>query len=70
MAGLLFRMFRVDRIEVKGTMHGVQVQLAMGELRIELGMQIHIKQSRLSATTAMMLLMQALENGMALDEEQ
>ncbi|GKF12148.1 hypothetical protein Tco_0050074 [Tanacetum coccineum] len=26
MAGLLFRMFRVDRIEDKGIMHGVQVK--------------------------------------------
>nr|GEX89805.1 hypothetical protein [Tanacetum cinerariifolium] len=43
---------RVDRIEVKGTMHEVQVQLVMGELRTELGMQIHVKQGRLSATTA------------------
>ncbi|GKB86767.1 hypothetical protein Tco_0959039, partial [Tanacetum coccineum] len=29
-------------------MHGVQVQLVMGELRTELGMQIQVKQSRLS----------------------
>ncbi|GKF20641.1 hypothetical protein Tco_0069279 [Tanacetum coccineum] len=63
MAGLLFRMFRVDRIEVRGTMYGVQVQLVMGELRTELGMQIHVKQDRLSVTIAM-------ENGVALDEEQ
>nr|GEX96673.1 hypothetical protein [Tanacetum cinerariifolium] len=61
--GLLFRMFRVDRIEVRGTMHEVQVHLVMGELRTELGMQIHVKQGRVSATTAM-------ENGVALDEEQ
>nr|GEW86883.1 hypothetical protein [Tanacetum cinerariifolium] len=40
MVGLLFRMFRVNRLEVKGTMHRVQVQLVMGELRT-LGMQIH-----------------------------
>ncbi|GJV75221.1 hypothetical protein Tco_1506805 [Tanacetum coccineum] len=39
-AGLLFRMFKVDRIEDKVTMHGVQVQLVMGELRTELGMLI------------------------------
>ncbi|GKF03135.1 hypothetical protein Tco_0030058, partial [Tanacetum coccineum] len=51
-------------------MHGVQVQLVMGELRTELGMQIQVKQGRLSPTTAMMLLMQAKENGVALDEEQ
>ncbi|GJV69508.1 hypothetical protein Tco_1485017 [Tanacetum coccineum] len=31
---------RVNRIEVKGTMHEVHVQLVMGELRTELGMQI------------------------------
>ncbi|GJX27082.1 hypothetical protein Tco_0233378 [Tanacetum coccineum] len=70
MAGLLFRMFRVVRIEVRGTMQGVQVQLVMGELRTKLGMQIHVKQGRLSVTTATMLLMQAQENGVALDEEQ
>ncbi|GJY65978.1 hypothetical protein Tco_0468216 [Tanacetum coccineum] len=44
-------------------MHGVQVQLDMGELITELGMQIKVKQDRLSATTA-------TENGVALDEEQ
>nr|GEU82652.1 copia protein [Tanacetum cinerariifolium] len=31
---------RVNRLEVKGTMHEVQVQLVMRELRTELGMQI------------------------------
>ncbi|GKF86554.1 hypothetical protein Tco_0254381 [Tanacetum coccineum] len=56
-------MFRVDRIEVRGTMHEVQVQLVLGELRTELGKQIQVKQGRLSVTTA-------TENGMALDEEQ
>ncbi|GJW41131.1 hypothetical protein Tco_0066976 [Tanacetum coccineum] len=45
-------MFRVDRIEVKGTMQGVQVQLVTGELRTKLGMQIPVKQGRLSARTA------------------
>ncbi|GKD98194.1 hypothetical protein Tco_1382091, partial [Tanacetum coccineum] len=44
-------------------MHGVQVQLVMGELRTELGMQIKVKQVRLSATTT-------TENRVALDEEQ
>ncbi|GJY85715.1 hypothetical protein Tco_0499741 [Tanacetum coccineum] len=63
MAGLLFRMFRVYRIEDMGTMHEVQVQLVMGELRTELGMLIQVKQCRLSATTA-------TENGVELDEEQ
>ncbi|GKC14633.1 hypothetical protein Tco_1011415 [Tanacetum coccineum] len=51
------------KIEVKGTMHGVEVQLVMGEHRTELGMLIQVKQGRLSATTA-------TENGVALDEEQ
>ncbi|GJY62935.1 hypothetical protein Tco_0464395, partial [Tanacetum coccineum] len=60
----------VDRIEDRGTMQGEQVQLVMGELRTELGMQIQVKQSRLSVTTATMLLMQAQENRVALDEEQ
>ncbi|GJR39275.1 hypothetical protein Tco_1214959 [Tanacetum coccineum] len=41
----------VDKIEDRVTMHGVQVQLVMGELRIELGMLIQVKQGRLSATT-------------------
>ncbi|GKB09760.1 hypothetical protein Tco_0838072 [Tanacetum coccineum] len=45
------------------TIHGVQVQLVMGELRTELGMLIQVKQGKLSATTA-------TENGVALDEEQ
>ncbi|GJZ70706.1 hypothetical protein Tco_0634557 [Tanacetum coccineum] len=43
----------VDRIEVRGTMHGVEVQLVMGEHKTELGMLIQVKQSRLSATTAL-----------------
>ncbi|GKC31347.1 hypothetical protein Tco_1038641, partial [Tanacetum coccineum] len=37
--------------------------LVMGELRTELGMQIQVKQGRLSATTAM-------DNKVELDEEQ
>ncbi|GJW20334.1 hypothetical protein Tco_0030956 [Tanacetum coccineum] len=40
-----------------------RVQLVMEELRTESGMLIHVKQGRLSATTA-------TENGVALDEEQ
>nr|GEW22369.1 hypothetical protein [Tanacetum cinerariifolium] len=40
MAGLSFRRFKVDIIEDKGTMHEVQVQLVMRELRTELGMLI------------------------------
>ncbi|GKE28004.1 hypothetical protein Tco_1443388 [Tanacetum coccineum] len=44
-------------------MHGVRVHLVMRELRIELGMQIQVKQGRLSATFA-------TENRVSLDEEQ
>nr|GEW67472.1 hypothetical protein [Tanacetum cinerariifolium] len=58
-ARLSFKMFRVNRIEDSGTMHGVQVQLVMRELRTELE---YFKDK--------MLLMQAQENGVALDEEQ
>ncbi|GKC86535.1 hypothetical protein Tco_1147184 [Tanacetum coccineum] len=58
-------MFRVDRIEVRGTIHGVEVQLVMREHRTELGMLIQVKQGRLSAITTT-----AQENGVALDEEQ
>ncbi|GKF55338.1 hypothetical protein Tco_0165678 [Tanacetum coccineum] len=55
-------MSRIDRIEDRVTIHGVQAQLVMGELRTESGMLIQVKQGRLSATTA-------TENGVALDEE-
>ncbi|GJV17358.1 hypothetical protein Tco_1362681 [Tanacetum coccineum] len=61
------RIFRVDRIEVRGTMQGVQVELVMGELITELAMQIQVKQEYFKDK---MLLMQAKENGVALDEEQ
>nr|GEU53752.1 retrovirus-related Pol polyprotein from transposon TNT 1-94 [Tanacetum cinerariifolium] len=47
----------------QGTMQGEHVQLGMGELKTELGMQILVKQGRLSATTE-------TENGVALDEGQ
>ncbi|GJX89257.1 hypothetical protein Tco_0341271 [Tanacetum coccineum] len=40
MAGLLFRMFRVDRTEVKGIMLGEQLQPGIGEFRTEWAMQI------------------------------
>ncbi|GJW84098.1 hypothetical protein Tco_0157243 [Tanacetum coccineum] len=43
---------KVYRIEVRGTMHRVQVLLVMRELKTELGMQIQDKQDRLSVTTA------------------
>ncbi|GKD75036.1 hypothetical protein Tco_1333318 [Tanacetum coccineum] len=48
MAGLLFRMFRVDRTEVKGTIQGVQVQLVIEGYRTELGTQILVKLDRLT----------------------
>nr|GEX13896.1 integrase, catalytic region, zinc finger, CCHC-type, peptidase aspartic, catalytic [Tanacetum cinerariifolium] len=60
--GSWFKMFRVNRIEDRGTIHGVEVQLGIGEHKTELGMLIQVKQDRLSATTA--------TNGVALDEEQ
>ncbi|GKF49227.1 hypothetical protein Tco_0142478 [Tanacetum coccineum] len=44
-------------------MQGVQVQLVMGELRTELGMQFQVKQGRLSVTTI-------TENRVPFDEEQ
>ncbi|GKD92053.1 hypothetical protein Tco_1371890 [Tanacetum coccineum] len=55
MAGLLFRMFKLDRTEVKGIMLGEQLQLGMGEFRTEWDK---------------MLLMQAQENGAVLDKKQ
>nr|GEW37411.1 retrovirus-related Pol polyprotein from transposon TNT 1-94 [Tanacetum cinerariifolium] len=54
---------RVDKIEDRGTIQWEHVQLVMEDLRTELGMQIQVKQGRLSATNA-------TENRAALDEEQ
>nr|GFC37642.1 retrovirus-related Pol polyprotein from transposon TNT 1-94 [Tanacetum cinerariifolium] len=59
-------MFRVDRIEVGGPIHGVEVQLGMREFRTELGMLIQ----NFDYYKDKMLLMQAQENGVALDEDQ
>nr|GEU71143.1 reverse transcriptase domain-containing protein [Tanacetum cinerariifolium] len=56
----------VDRIEERGTMHGVQVQLVMEELRTELCMIIQNSEYFKDKV----LLMQAQENRVALDEEQ
>nr|GEU95552.1 Gag-Pol polyprotein [Tanacetum cinerariifolium] len=42
----------VDKIEVRGPIHEVEVQLGLGEFKTELGMLIHVKQDMLSATTA------------------
>ncbi|GKE41405.1 hypothetical protein Tco_1468689 [Tanacetum coccineum] len=52
-SGLLFRMFRLDRTEVRGTMQGEQVLLEMGDFRTEVAMQILVKQSLLSFIIAM-----------------
>ncbi|GJX08753.1 hypothetical protein Tco_0196685 [Tanacetum coccineum] len=52
----------VDKIVVRGIMQGVHVQLVIGELRTELGMQIQVKLGRLSVTTT-------TENRVTLDEE-
>nr|GEX18949.1 integrase, catalytic region, zinc finger, CCHC-type, peptidase aspartic, catalytic [Tanacetum cinerariifolium] len=54
-------MFRVDRIEDRGTMHGVQVQLVMGSSEHSWNSE-YFKDK--------MLLMQARKNGVTLDEEQ
>ncbi|GKF21827.1 hypothetical protein Tco_0070465 [Tanacetum coccineum] len=48
MAGLLFRMFRVDRTEVRGTMQGEPVLLEMGDFRTELAMQILMRHQYLN----------------------
>ncbi|GJY45437.1 hypothetical protein Tco_0434500 [Tanacetum coccineum] len=53
MAGLLFRMFRVHRIEVKGIMLGEQLQPGTGEFRTKWAMQILVKQGILSVITSM-----------------
>nr|GEV91242.1 phospholipase-like protein [Tanacetum cinerariifolium] len=52
----------VDRIEVTGPIHRVEVQLGLGEFRTEWGMLIQVKQDMLNATTAM--------NEVSLDKEQ
>ncbi|GKB48757.1 hypothetical protein Tco_0899510, partial [Tanacetum coccineum] len=53
-AGLLFKMFRVDRIQDKGTIQGVQVQQVMGELRTELGMvQVQLVMGKLRTELGM-----------------
>nr|GEW33848.1 retrovirus-related Pol polyprotein from transposon TNT 1-94 [Tanacetum cinerariifolium] len=62
MIWLLFRMLKVDRIEVRGTMNEVLVQLVMRELRTELGMRIQVKQGRLNATTATTMFMENLSS--------
>nr|GEW27896.1 pentatricopeptide repeat-containing protein [Tanacetum cinerariifolium] len=58
----------VDRIDVRGPIHEVEVQLGMGEFRTELGMLIQCPQNS-DYYKDKMLLMQAQENEVALDEE-
>nr|GEW08435.1 hypothetical protein [Tanacetum cinerariifolium] len=66
MARLLFRMFRVDRTEVRRTMQGELLLLEIEDFITELAMKIlnseYFKDK--------MLLMKARENGVVLDEEQ
>nr|GEU98731.1 integrase, catalytic region, zinc finger, CCHC-type, peptidase aspartic, catalytic [Tanacetum cinerariifolium] len=66
MAGLWFRMFRVDRIEVRRPIHGVEGQLghlARNYTQPKRPYNFNYYKDKI-------LLMQAQENGVALDEEQ
>nr|GFA64190.1 hypothetical protein [Tanacetum cinerariifolium] len=63
--GSLFRMFRGDRIRIKGTLLGEPVLQEKRVHKTEHGMQIRVKLNR----SNMMLLMLAQENGVVLDEE-
>ncbi|GJS69567.1 hypothetical protein Tco_0702408 [Tanacetum coccineum] len=65
MVRLLFRMLRVDRIEDRGTMHGVQ---DIGHIARNCTQPKRLQKSKYFKDK--MLLMQAQENGVALDEEQ
>ncbi|GKD80906.1 hypothetical protein Tco_1347745 [Tanacetum coccineum] len=65
MVGSWFRTFKGDRIRIRGTLLGEIVQQAMGDNKIELGMQMQNS----DYFKDKMLLMQAQENGVALDEE-
>ncbi|GJU07464.1 hypothetical protein Tco_1123894 [Tanacetum coccineum] len=69
MAGLLFRMIKIDRTEVSGTIKGAQVQLVMEGLRTENCTQPKRPQNS-DYFKDKMLLIQAQENGLVLDEEQ
>nr|GEY50989.1 hypothetical protein [Tanacetum cinerariifolium] len=63
---LWFRMFRVDRIEVTGSIYGVEVQLG----HIERNCTQPKRPQNSEYYKDKMLLMQAQENGVALDAEQ
>nr|GFC48473.1 retrovirus-related Pol polyprotein from transposon TNT 1-94 [Tanacetum cinerariifolium] len=66
MAGLWFRIFRVDRIEVRGPIYRVKVQLG----HLGRNWTQPKRPQNLDYYKDKMLLMQAQENGVALDEEQ
>ncbi|GKD91110.1 hypothetical protein Tco_1366617, partial [Tanacetum coccineum] len=46
MVGLLFRMFKGDRVRIRGILLGEMVQQEMGVHRIELGMPMQAKENR------------------------
>ncbi|GKD64108.1 hypothetical protein Tco_1306216 [Tanacetum coccineum] len=60
----------VDRIEDRGTMHGVQVQLVIGEHRTELGILIQVKQGRQACADDKLRRIGGRLGCVALDEEQ
>nr|GEV22325.1 hypothetical protein [Tanacetum cinerariifolium] len=62
------RMFKGDRIILRGNLLEEMVQFAMKEHILELGMSMQVKGNQSSVLTV--LLMQAQENGAVLDEEE
>ncbi|GJQ97333.1 ribonuclease H-like domain-containing protein [Tanacetum coccineum] len=48
MVGSWFRTFKGDKIRIRGTLLGEMAQQAMGDHKIELGMQMHVKENRSS----------------------
>nr|GEU48931.1 hypothetical protein [Tanacetum cinerariifolium] len=66
LTNMLALLTQVDRIEVRAPIHGVEVQLGIGEFRTDLGMLIQNSDYYKDK----MLLMQAQENRVELDEEQ
>ncbi|GJY93101.1 hypothetical protein Tco_0508883 [Tanacetum coccineum] len=71
MVGLSFRMFKGDRIRIRGILLGEMVLQAMGAHRIELGMPMQPKHPQnFDYFKNKMLLMQAQKNSAVLDEEE
>ncbi|GKF27088.1 hypothetical protein Tco_0082982, partial [Tanacetum coccineum] len=66
MVRLWFRMYKGDKIRIRGTLLGEMVHQAMGERIIELGMPMQNS----DYFKDKMLLMQAQENGAVLDKEE